>query len=179
MWCRKHFWNSKANFLSASCKVRFDWTFLPHVIVCCTILYNILLAQSREDVKQLLQVLKQEGLHGEMVDEDNFAFEGPDIEGFACTARPWKECSAKSLPSYSLEPPVPRATGTRKESTHNLFFQYFSSYQTLHSVPFQNCVFIYWIWQTFCELLDCKASGPREVRLLQVAQPIPLWSRGD
>ena len=116
--------------------------FLPHVIVCCTILHNILLAQSWEDVKQLLQILKQERLHGEMVDEDNFAFEGLDIEGSTCTAKPGKECSAKNLPSYSLEPLVLRATGTRKECTHNLFFQYFSSYQTLHSLPFQIVLFL-------------------------------------
>jgi hypothetical protein len=70
-------------------------TFLPDVIVCCAILHNILLAQSREDVEHLLHVLRQEGLHGEVVDEDNFAAEVPDMEGDGVQALPRQDkCTA-------------------------------------------------------------------------------------
>jgi hypothetical protein len=44
-------------------------TFLPDVILCCAILHNVLLGQSNEDVKQLLEVLQVEGYEGEVVDE--------------------------------------------------------------------------------------------------------------
>ena len=44
-------------------------TFLLDVILCCTILHNILSEQSNEDVEQLLEVLQVEGFEGEVVDE--------------------------------------------------------------------------------------------------------------
>ena len=56
-------------------------TFLPDVIVCCAILHNLLLAQSRKAMEQLLNQLRQEGLHGKVVDDDNLPHEVPDFEG--------------------------------------------------------------------------------------------------
>ena len=43
--------------------------FLPDVIVACAILHNILLGQSHEEVESLLQILRTEGLDGEVLDE--------------------------------------------------------------------------------------------------------------
>lgn len=45
-------------------------TFLPDVILCCAILHNILLGQSHEEVEELFQVLRSEGLDGGVVDDD-------------------------------------------------------------------------------------------------------------
>jgi hypothetical protein len=39
------------------------------VTLCCAILYNVFLGQSHEDMEQLLEVLRLEGLEGEVVDE--------------------------------------------------------------------------------------------------------------
>jgi hypothetical protein len=44
--------------------------FLPDVITCCAILHNVLLGQSHSEVEHLMQVLCNEGLHGEVVDDD-------------------------------------------------------------------------------------------------------------
>lgn len=44
--------------------------FLPDVILCCAILHNILMGQSHEEVEELLQILRSEGLDGAVVDED-------------------------------------------------------------------------------------------------------------
>jgi len=45
-------------------------TFMPDVILCCAILHNVLLRQSHEEVEELLQILRLEGLDGDIVDED-------------------------------------------------------------------------------------------------------------
>jgi hypothetical protein len=58
-------------------------TFLLDVNLCCALLHNILLVQSQEDVKHLLQVLLQERLYGEIVNDDTVSFEGPAMEGEA------------------------------------------------------------------------------------------------
>ena len=44
-------------------------TFLPDVIICCTILHNMLLGQSHQEVERLLQVLQMEGLPEPDADE--------------------------------------------------------------------------------------------------------------
>lgn len=43
---------------------------MPDVILCCAILHNILLRQSHDEVQELLHILRQEGLDGEVIDED-------------------------------------------------------------------------------------------------------------
>lgn len=48
-------------------------TFLPDVILSCAILHNILLGQSHEEVEELLDVLRNEGLDGAVDDEDGDA----------------------------------------------------------------------------------------------------------
>lgn len=45
-------------------------TFMPDVILSCAILHNILMGQSHEDVEALLQVLRNEGMDGVVVDDD-------------------------------------------------------------------------------------------------------------
>lgn len=45
-------------------------TFMPDVILCCAILHNVLLRQSHDEVQELLHILRQEGLEGEVIDED-------------------------------------------------------------------------------------------------------------
>ena len=52
-------------------------TFMPDVILCCAILHNILLGQSHEEVEDLLEVLRNEGLHGQVIDDEG-AGEGED-----------------------------------------------------------------------------------------------------
>ena len=52
-------------------------TFMPDVILCCAILHNVLLRQSHEEVEELLHILRQEGMDGEVVDDDG-AEEGGD-----------------------------------------------------------------------------------------------------
>jgi len=42
--------------------------FLFDITIMCTILHNVLLGQSHDEVKNLLQVLWEEGLDGEVVD---------------------------------------------------------------------------------------------------------------
>ena len=44
-------------------------TFLPDVIICCTILHNMLLGQSHQEVERLLQVLRTEDLPDPDADE--------------------------------------------------------------------------------------------------------------
>jgi hypothetical protein len=57
-------------------------TFLPDVITCCTILHNVFLGQSHEDVERFMEVLRTEGLEGEVIDEEAPARDiGPDIGG--------------------------------------------------------------------------------------------------
>jgi hypothetical protein len=51
--------------------------FLPDVITCCAILHNVLLGQSHDEVEHLMQVLRNEGLNGEVVDED---IEPPEVD---------------------------------------------------------------------------------------------------
>jgi hypothetical protein len=54
----------KQTFCELLLKSELIVTFLPDVIVFCAILHNLLFAQSRKAVEQLLNVLRQEGLHG-------------------------------------------------------------------------------------------------------------------
>ena len=51
-------------------------TFLPDVVICCAILYNLLLRQSHTEVEDLFQVLQNEGLPAEGTYEDAGAVEG-------------------------------------------------------------------------------------------------------
>lgn len=46
--------------------------------MCCAILHNVLLGQSHEEVEQLLEVLRLEGLDGEVIDEDGGADDSPN-----------------------------------------------------------------------------------------------------
>lgn len=50
---------------------------MPDVILCCAILHNVLLRQSHEEVQDLLHILRQEGLDGEVADEDGAVDGGP------------------------------------------------------------------------------------------------------
>jgi hypothetical protein len=78
----------KQTFRELLVKSELTVKFLPDVIVCCAILYNLLLAQTMEAVEQLLNVLRQEGLHGEVLDDDNLPQEGPDYDGEGLPALP-------------------------------------------------------------------------------------------
>jgi hypothetical protein len=53
-------------------------TFLPDVISTCAILHNVLLGQSHDEVERLLGVLWNEGLAGEVLDDEA---DGMDIVG--------------------------------------------------------------------------------------------------
>lgn len=53
-------------------------TFLPDVILACAILHNVLLGQSHEEVEELLQVLRVEGLEGEVFDDGPVHGDGVD-----------------------------------------------------------------------------------------------------
>lgn len=54
-------------------------TLLPDVVVCCSILHNLLLGQSSDEVDRLLEMLQREGM-APAVDEDPLQ-EPPDEEG--------------------------------------------------------------------------------------------------
>jgi hypothetical protein len=60
----------KQTFRELLVKSELHVVFLPDVIICSAILYNVLFGQSHEEVEQLLQVLWNEGLDGEVLDED-------------------------------------------------------------------------------------------------------------
>lgn len=60
----------KQTFRELLVKSQLHITFLPDVIVCCAILHNVLLGQSHEQVEHLLEVLRTEGLDGEVIDDD-------------------------------------------------------------------------------------------------------------
>jgi hypothetical protein len=81
----------KQTFCELLLKSELIVTFLPDVIVFCAILHNLLFAQSRKAVEQLLNVLRQEGLHGKVVDDDNLPQEGPDFEGEGLLALPGQD----------------------------------------------------------------------------------------
>ena len=59
----------KQTFQELLLKSDLDVAFLPDVILCCAILHNMLLGQSHEEVENLFQILRDEGLHGEVVDD--------------------------------------------------------------------------------------------------------------
>ena len=59
----------KQTFRELLTKSDLNVAFLPDVIMACAILHNMLLGQSHEEVENLLQVLRTEGLDGEVVDE--------------------------------------------------------------------------------------------------------------
>jgi predicted RNase H-like HicB family nuclease len=65
----------KQTFRELLVKLELQVVFLLDVITCCIILQNILLGQSHEEVEQLLQVLLDEGLDGEVVDDDPIPFD--------------------------------------------------------------------------------------------------------
>ena len=52
----------KQSFRELLVKFELSLTFLPHVITYCALLHNVLLGQSHEQVEQLLEVLRVEGL---------------------------------------------------------------------------------------------------------------------
>ena len=60
-----------------------DVAFLPDVILCCAILHNMLLGQSHEEVENFFQILRDKGLHAEVVDVVSGAFDaaGADAVG--------------------------------------------------------------------------------------------------
>lgn len=60
----------KQNFKELLEKSDLFVTFLPDGIICCTILHNILLGQSYEEVEELLEVLRIDGLQIEFVEDD-------------------------------------------------------------------------------------------------------------
>lgn len=60
----------KQSFRELLVKSDLHIAFMPDVILSCCILHNILLGQSHEEVEELLQVLRSEGLDGAVVDED-------------------------------------------------------------------------------------------------------------
>jgi hypothetical protein len=60
----------KQTFRELLMKSDLDVVFLPDVIICCAILHNVLLGQSPEEVEQFLQVLRREGLEGEVTDDE-------------------------------------------------------------------------------------------------------------
>ena len=53
-------------------------TFLPNLILCCALLHNVLLRQSHEEVKELLQVLRIEGLQTENANKESVVIDPPD-----------------------------------------------------------------------------------------------------
>jgi hypothetical protein len=81
----------KQTFRELLVKSELTVTFLPDVIVCCAILHNLLLAQTREAVEQLLNVLRQEGFHGQVLDDDNLPQEGLDYDGEGLLALPGQD----------------------------------------------------------------------------------------
>jgi hypothetical protein len=60
----------KQTFKELLVKSELDVVFLPDVITCCAILHNILLGQSHNEVEQLMQELRREGLEGDITDDD-------------------------------------------------------------------------------------------------------------
>lgn len=68
----------KQSFRELLVKSDLQVTFLPDVILSCAILHNILLAQSHKEVEELLEVLRNEGLDGAVVDEDGDAVDAAD-----------------------------------------------------------------------------------------------------
>ena len=60
----------KQTFRELLVKSKLDVVFLPDVITCCAIFYNILLGQSHNQVEQFMQVLWHEGLEGDVTDDE-------------------------------------------------------------------------------------------------------------
>jgi hypothetical protein len=71
----------KQTFRELLLKSELDVVFLPDVITCCAILHNVLLGQSHYEVEQLMQVLRREGLDGDVTDDDAQVPEN-DLRGF-------------------------------------------------------------------------------------------------
>jgi hypothetical protein len=71
-WCmvENAFGILKQTFRELLVKSKLDVVFLLDVITCCAILHNILLGQSHEEVEQLMEVLREERLHGEVTDDE-------------------------------------------------------------------------------------------------------------
>ena len=68
----------KLTFREFLTKSDLNVAFLPDVILVCAILHNVLLGQLHEEVENFLQVLRNEGLHGEVVDEGAGEEDGGD-----------------------------------------------------------------------------------------------------
>jgi hypothetical protein len=60
----------KQTFRELLVKSELDIVFLPDMITCCAILHNVLLRQSYNEVEQFMQVLRREGLEGDVIDDD-------------------------------------------------------------------------------------------------------------
>ena len=60
----------KQTFRELLVKSELEVSFMPDVILCCAILHNVLFGQAHEDVDHLLQMLRMEGLAGEVVEDD-------------------------------------------------------------------------------------------------------------
>ena len=71
----------KQTFRELLTKSDLDVAFLPDVILCCAILHNMLLGQSHEEVENFFQILRDEGLHAEVVDAVPRASNGPGADG--------------------------------------------------------------------------------------------------
>ena len=69
----------KSTFRELLVKTHLDVTFLPDVIICCALLHNVLLGQSDEEVERLLNVLRTEGLDGEVIDEELVPGDGGNV----------------------------------------------------------------------------------------------------
>ena len=71
----------KQTFKELLVKSQLHITFMPDVIICCAILLKVLLGQSHEEVEELLDVLRREGLDGEVMDEDLGPAKGTNVDG--------------------------------------------------------------------------------------------------
>ena len=60
----------KQTFRELLVKFELDVVFLSDVITCCSILHNISMGQSHNQVEQFMQVLWYEGLEGDVSDDE-------------------------------------------------------------------------------------------------------------
>ena len=71
----------KQAFRELLVKSQLHITFLSDVIICCAILHNVLLGKSYKEVEELLDVLRREGLEGEVIDEGIAPADGANLHG--------------------------------------------------------------------------------------------------
>lgn len=72
------FGNLKQSFRELLFKSDLHVTFMPDVVLCCASLQNILLSQSHEEVEDLSDVLRNEGMNGALVDDEEGVGDGPN-----------------------------------------------------------------------------------------------------